>query len=120
MSASSASHWYVKVALFRPSESDKSVVSAVSVSPTRIVPVMVGSPVAVVLDTITSASGIIKGGADSLASLVSDSALPASSVKVTRTLMALPSSASVTVYVELVAPSMSASVLVAGSWRTHR
>ena len=48
--------------------------------------------------------GMTKGGADSLASLVSDSALPASSSKVTRTLMALPSSASVTVYVELVAP----------------
>ena len=59
------------------------VVFAVSVSPTCAVPVMVGSPVAGVLDAVTVAVG----------ALVNDSSVPASSVKVIRTLTVFPSSA---------------------------
>ena len=62
------------------------VVSAVRVSPTWAVPLMVGAPVAGVLGV---------GGAAATAlvtALVSSSSLPASSVKETLTLMALPSS----------------------------
>ena len=63
------------------------VVSAVRVSPTWAVPVMVGAPVAGVLG---------RGGAAATApvpALVSCSSLPASSVKDTLILMALPASA---------------------------
>ena len=49
---------------------------------------------------------------ESVAALVSSSLLPASSVKESLTLMVLPSSESTSVYVELVAPSISASLLV--------
>ena len=59
------------------------VVLAVSVSPTRAVPVMVGAPVAGLLTAVTAA----------VAALVNDSALSASSLKDTWTLMALPTSA---------------------------
>ena len=58
------------------------VVLAVSVSPTRAVPLMVGAPVAGLLAAVT-----IKAD-----SLVSDSVFPRSSVKDTRTL--IPVSAS--------------------------
>ena len=64
------------------------VVSAVSVSPTWAVPVMVGNPVAGVL------GGGGAGATAPVAALVSCSSLPASSVKDTLTLMALPSSSS--------------------------
>ena len=60
-------------------------VSAVNVSPTWAVPLMFGSPVAGVFGFASTAA---------VAALVSVSALPASSVKDTFTLMALPSSAS--------------------------
>ena len=63
-------------------------VSAVRVSPTWAVPVMVGAPVAGLLGV---------GAAASVAALVTVSSLPASSVKLTFTLMALPSSVSVSV-----------------------
>ena len=63
------------------------VAPAVRVSPTWAVPVMVGAPVA----------GVLGGGGAAatapVAALVSSSSLPASSVKDTRTLMALPASA---------------------------
>ena len=62
-------------------------VTAVSVSPTWAVPVMVGNPVA----------GVLGGGGAAatapVAALVRSSSLPASSVKDTLTLMALPASA---------------------------
>ena len=45
-----------------------------------------------------------------VAALVSDSELPPSSVKDTRSLMILPSSALTRAYVESVAPAMSVSV----------
>ena len=54
--------------------------SAVRVSPTRAVPVMVSAPVAGRLGLASTAS---------VAALLSDSALPASSVKLTVTLTAL-------------------------------
>ena len=41
-------------------------------------------------------AGVLGGGANSTVLLVSDSSLPASSVKVTRSLMPLPSSSAVT------------------------
>ena len=67
------------------------VVPTVRVSPTLAVPVMVGNPVA----------GVLGGGEAAatapVAALVSCSSLPASSVKDTLTLMALPASASVRV-----------------------
>ena len=62
-----------------------SVMSAVSVSPTCAVPLMVGKPVAGVLGRAATAA---------IAVLVRISSLFLSSVKVTRTLMALPSSES--------------------------
>ena len=62
--------------------------SAASVSPTWTVPLMVGCPVAGLLAFAATAS---------VAALVTVSALPASSVKDTVTLMVLPSSASVSV-----------------------
>ena len=61
-------------------------VSAVRVSPTCAVPLIVSAPVAAVFAAATTAA---------VAALVSDSSFPASSVKDTFTLMALPSSASV-------------------------
>ena len=72
----------------RPSASAIPDVSAVSVSPTWVVPVMVGAPAAGVLGLAATAA---------VAPLVSDSAFSASSVKDTFTLMALPSSLSVRV-----------------------
>ena len=65
-----------------PSESEMPVVLAVSVSPTWAVPVMVGAPVAGLLAAVTAA----------VAALVNDSALSASSLKDTWTL--IPVSAS--------------------------
>ena len=62
-------------------------VFAVSVSPTWTVPLMEGAPVAGVF-------GVGAAAAASVAALVSDSSLPASSVKLTSTVMALPSSTS--------------------------
>ena len=63
-------------------------VSAVRVSPTWGVPVMVGRPVGAVLALAATAS---------VATLVRVSSFSASSVKVTFTLMVLPCSASVSV-----------------------
>ena len=75
------------------------VVEAVRVSPTWAAPVMVGAPVA----------GVLGGGAAAaVGSLVSDSSWPSSSVKVTRTLMVLPSSSEIRVKVELLAPAITA------------
>ena len=68
--------------------------SAVSFSPTRTMPVMAGRPVAGVLAACASC---VSGFTASVAALVSDSSLPASSVKLTVTLTALPSSESVRV-----------------------
>ena len=62
--------------------------SAVSVSPTWAVPVMVGAPAAGVLGLAATAA---------VAALVSVSSWSASSVKDTRTLMVLPASSSVSV-----------------------
>ena len=50
-----------------------------------------------------------RGSTAAVASLVRDSALPRSSVNETVTLMVLPSSLSARVWLELVAPSISAS-----------
>ena len=63
-------------------------VAAVRVSPTWAVPLMVGAPVAAELGRAATAA---------VASLVRDSALPASSVKATLTLMVLPCSLEVRV-----------------------
>ena len=63
------------------------VVTAVSVSPTRAVPVIVGAPVAGVLAAATVA----------VAALVRVSALLASSVKLTFTLIVVPKSAATSV-----------------------
>ena len=68
------------------------------VSRTWAVPLMVGRPVAGLLAWAATAS---------VASLVSDSWFSASSVKDTFTLMVLPWSASASVWLESVAPSMS-------------
>ena len=67
-----------------PSSSMMAVVSAVSVCPTCAVPVIVGAPVARVLAAASTVS---------VAALVSLSALPASSVKLTVTLIVVPWSA---------------------------
>ena len=72
--------------------------SAVSVSPTWAVPEMVGAPVAGLLGL--AATGPV-------AALVSDSAKPAPSVKVTVTVMALPCSLPVRVWLPAVAPLMA-------------
>ena len=71
-----------------PSASSTCEVSAVSVSPTCAVPLMVGAPVAGLFGLAATAAVV---------ALVSVSSLPASSVKDTFTLMALPSSLSVRV-----------------------
>ena len=71
--------------------------STVSVSATWAVPLMVGRPVAGLLAFAATAS---------VAALVNDSALPASSAKDTVTLTVLPTSASTRVYAALVAPAM--------------
>ena len=76
-------------------------VTAASVSPTWVVPLMLGAPV----------GGVFGGGAATTApvgSLVNDSSWPSSSVKVTRTLMVLPSSSEIRVKVELLAPAITA------------
>ena len=102
MSESSASHWYSYWTLLSPSASAMPEVFAVSVSPTWAVPLMVGAPVA----------GLLSAGAAvtaAVATLVSVSLLPSSSVKDTSTLMALLSSLLVRVYVEPVAPAISES-----------
>ena len=83
-------------------------VSAVSVSPTWAVPPMAGVPVAGLLGLAACAS-CVSGSTASVAAPVSPSSLPASSVKVTVTLMALPMSSTTGVYVSSVAPDMSAS-----------
>ena len=97
MSASSASHWYSYWTLLSPSASAMPDVSAVSVSPTWAVPLMVGAPVAGVLGVGAAATWhpLILGAAlgRHSVSLVTSS-LPVSSVKPTCTLMALPSSVS--------------------------
>ena len=67
-----------------PSPSAMPLVSAVSVSPTWAVPLMVGAPVARLLGRAATAA---------VAALVRVSSLSASSVKLTRTLMVLPWSA---------------------------
>ena len=90
MSESSASHWYSYWTLLSPSASLTPDVSAVSVSPTWIVPLMVGAPVAGLL-------GVDAAATASVAAVVRVSSLPASSVKDTSTLMALLSSLSVRV-----------------------
>ena len=74
----------MKIASASPSLSDMPDVDAVSICPTCAVPLIVGAPVAALLGLAATAA---------VASLVSDSSLPASSVKLTRTLMVLPSSA---------------------------
>ena len=77
-------HRYVYPGLVRPLASMMPVVTAVSVCPTCAVPLTVGAPVA----------GMFGGGATTaVAALVSVSEWPTSSVKLTRTLMALPWSA---------------------------
>ena len=91
----------MKTAFVSPFASAISDVFAVSVSPTWAVPSMVGPPVAVLLGLPATAG---------VAALVNVSWLPLSSVKETRTLIALPSSESVRVYVELVAPAISVSL----------
>ena len=63
-------------------------VLTVSVSPTWAVPLIVGTPVAALLGLAAT---------DAVAALVSDSALPAPSVKETRTEMASPCSEAVSV-----------------------
>ena len=88
----------MNVAPLRPSASLMPDVSAVSVSPTRAAPLMVGAPVAGVFTL-------------AVASLVKVSALLALSVKLTFTLMNLPPSAATSMYVNDVAPGMSVSVL---------
>ena len=75
-------------------------VSTVRVSPTRAVPVMVGTPVAGVL-------GGISGDTPCVPSLVRVSVWPPSSVKDTHTCMILPSAQAAIVYLEPVAPLMS-------------
>ena len=75
-------------------------VSAVNVSPTWAVPLMLGKPVAVVLALAATAS---------VAALVRVSLFSASSVKETFTLIVLPWSASVSVWLEPLAPAMSVS-----------
>ena len=67
-------------------------VSAVNVSPTWAVPVMTGAPVAGVLACCLDVADTA-----SVAALVNVSALPASSVKDTRTLMVFSASAKVSV-----------------------
>ena len=62
-------------------------VTAVSVSPTRAVPVIVGTPVA----------GLLAAATVAVAALVRISGLPSSSVKLTFTLIVLPSSAATSV-----------------------
>ena len=71
-----------------PSASLMAVVAAVSVCPTCAVPVIVGAPVAGVLSVAVTAV---------VASLVSASALLASSVKLTLTLIVVPWSAATSV-----------------------
>ena len=90
MTESSVIHWTVKVESSSPSSSVMPDVSTVSVSPTWAVPPMVGAPVAGLLGWGSAATG-------SVAALVSVSWWPPSSTKVTRTLMALPTSSSVRV-----------------------
>ena len=74
-------------------------VPAVRVSPTRAVPLIAGAPVAALLVGATAA----------VAALVRVSPKPASSVNVTCTLMALPTSVAARMYVDPVAPEMAAS-----------
>ena len=77
-------HWYAKSVFSSPSPSAIPDTDALSVPPTCAVPSMVGAPVA----------GVFGGGSTgSVAALVRLSALPASSVKLTRTLIRSPSSA---------------------------
>ena len=71
------------MAVSSPSASAMAEVSAVNVSPTWAVPVIVGAPVAGLLGAASTAA---------VAALVSVSPWPASSVKDTLTLMVLPSS----------------------------
>ena len=77
------------------------VVPAVSVCPTCAVPVIVGAPVAGVLGAAETAA---------VAALVSVSALLASSLKLTVTLIVVPWSAATSVWVLAVAPEMFVSV----------
>ena len=77
-----------------------------STCPTCTVPLIVGTPVAGELGLAATAP---------VSTLVKASPLPLSSVKEIRTLMALPSSVSASVYVALVAPEISASLL-ASHW----
>ena len=79
-------------------------VSTVSVPPTWAVPVTVGAPVAGLLAACASS---VPGSTASVAALVSDSSFPASSVKLTFTLMVSPTSLEARVYVESVAPGLS-------------
>ena len=81
MSDPPAIHWYSKVALVSPSSSSMAEVSAVSVSPTWGVPLMAGRPVA-------SEFGL--GATATVAALVRDSWLSASSVKLTFTWIVCP------------------------------
>ena len=76
-------------------------VDALSVCPTCAVPLTVGPPAAALLGLAATAA---------VAVLVSVSWWPLSSVKDTRTLMASPTSASTSVYVEPVPPEMSESL----------
>ena len=73
--------------LVSPSASLMPPVTAVSVSPTRAVPVIVGTPVA----------GLLAAATVPVAALVRVSALLASSVKLTFTLIVVPSSAATSV-----------------------
>ena len=87
--------------MFSPSLSDMPEADAVSVCPTCAVPLIAGAPVAALLGLAAAAA---------VGVLVRVSWCPLSSVKDTRTLIVLPSSASTSVYVALVPPEMSESL----------
>ena len=81
-------HWNANVAPVRPSASAMPSVDAVSVSPACAVPEMVGAPVAGEFGRAATAA---------VAALVNSSLFPASSVKLTRTLIVAPTSESASV-----------------------
>ena len=78
-------HWNANVAPLSPSASAMPSVDAVSVSPAWASPLMAGAPVARVFG---------RGATVAVAALFSSSSWPASSVKLARTLIAAPTSAS--------------------------
>ena len=101
--ASSANHWYVKVAFSTPSGSPIPPMTAVSVSPTRYRPVIRGLPV-----------GAAPARTATVCALVIVSVKPLSSAKVSRTLRRFPTSAPFTAYVAPAAPAIA--TLSASHW----